>query len=76
VRVATILGLMPSHWELIILAIALVLIFGSKRVPEIARSLGRGVRELKETVSEADPRRDMKRALEDDKPGESPDERR
>jgi hypothetical protein len=27
-------------------------------------------------VSEADPRRDMKRALEDDKPGESPDERR
>ena len=62
---------MPSHWELIILAIALVLIFGSKRLPEIGRSLGRGARELKQTVSEADPRPDMKRALEDDKPDEA-----
>jgi sec-independent protein translocase protein TatA len=76
VRPATILGPVPSHWELIILAIALVLLFGSKRVPEIARSLGRGVRELKETVSEADPRQDLKRALEDDKPDESRDEGR
>jgi sec-independent protein translocase protein TatA len=74
-RPATILGPMPGQWELIILAIALVLIFGSKRVPEIARSLGRGVRELKETVSEADPRQDLKRALEDDKPDEAPEKR-
>jgi sec-independent protein translocase protein TatA len=59
---------MPSHWELIILAIALVLIFGSKRLPEIGRSLGRSARELKETVSEADPRQDLKRVLEDDEP--------
>jgi sec-independent protein translocase protein TatA len=66
---------MPSHWELIILAIALVLLFGSKRVPEIARSLGRGVRELKQTVSEADPRQELKRALEDDKPERPADAR-
>ena len=66
---------MPSHWELIILAIALVLIFGSKRLPEIGRSLGRGARELKETVAEVDPRPDMKRALEDDKPDKASDER-
>jgi TatA/E family protein of Tat protein translocase len=59
---------MPSHWELIILAIALVLIFGSKRLPEIGRSLGRAARELKQTVSEVDPRQDLKRVLEDEQP--------
>jgi TatA/E family protein of Tat protein translocase len=67
---------MPSHWELIILAIALVLIFGSKRLPEIGRSLGRGARELKQTVSEADPRQDVKRALEAEKPSDDAPERR
>ena len=66
---------MPSHWELIILAIALVLIFGSKRMPEIGRSLGRGARELKQTVSEVDPRQDLKRVLEDEQP-EKPAETR
>jgi sec-independent protein translocase protein TatA len=66
---------MPSHWELIILAIALVLIFGSKRLPEIGRSLGRGARELKQTVSEVDPRQDLKRVLEDDQPEKPADAR-
>ena len=66
---------MPSHWELIILAIALVLLFGSKRLPEIGRSLGRSARELKQTVSEADPRQDLKRVLEDDKPEKPADAR-
>ena len=57
---------MPGHWELIVLAVVLLLLFGSKRVPEIARSLGRGARELKETVAHADPREDVRRALEDE----------
>ena len=67
-RRMSILGAMPGQWELIILAIVLVLIFGSKRLPEIGRSLGRGARELKQTVGEADPRQDLKRVLEDDQP--------
>ena len=63
---------MPGHWELIVLAVVLLLLFGSKRVPEIARSLGRGARELKQTVSEVDPGQDLRRALEDDAPGDTP----
>jgi sec-independent protein translocase protein TatA len=54
----------PGHWELIALGIVVLLLFGSKRIPEIARSLGRGVRELKQTVLEVDPREDVRRAME------------
>jgi sec-independent protein translocase protein TatA len=45
-----------GQWELIALAVVLVLLFGSARLPRMARDLGRGVRELKETVADIDPR--------------------
>jgi sec-independent protein translocase protein TatA len=37
--------------ELIVLAIVLLLIFGPKRLPEIGKSMGKGMREFKESVS-------------------------
>jgi sec-independent protein translocase protein TatA len=37
--------------ELIVLAIALLLIFGPRRLPEIGRSLGKGMREFKDSVT-------------------------
>ena len=54
----------PGHWELILLALVLLLLFGAKQLPQIGRNLGRGVRELKDTVGEVDPRADVRRALE------------
>lgn len=39
-------------WEIAIIALVLVLVFGPKRLPELARSLGKGVRELREPVDE------------------------
>jgi sec-independent protein translocase protein TatA len=53
-----------GHWELIVLAVVVVLIFGSKQVPQIGRSLGRGMREFKQTVGLVDPRDDVRRAME------------
>jgi sec-independent protein translocase protein TatA len=40
--------------ELIVLVIVLLLIFGPKRLPEIGRSLGKGMREFKESVTGKD----------------------
>ena len=57
-------GPMPGHWELALLALVLLLLFGAKRVPQIGRQLGRSVRELKDTVGQVDPREDVRRALE------------
>jgi sec-independent protein translocase protein TatA len=39
-----------SPTELIILAVVVFVIFGSKRLPETGRSLGRGMREFKDGV--------------------------
>jgi sec-independent protein translocase protein TatA len=55
---------MPGHWELVLLALVLVLLFGAKRLPQIGRQLGRGVRELKDSVGEIDPREDVRKAME------------
>jgi sec-independent protein translocase protein TatA len=43
-------------WEILILAGVLVLLFGAKGAPAMARRLGTGVREMKDAVGEMDPR--------------------
>ena len=40
--------------ELILLLIVILLIFGPKRVPEIGRSLGKGMREFKNSITGRD----------------------
>ncbi len=44
-------------WEIVILLGILALLFGAKGVPDLARRLGTGVREVKDAVGEVDPRR-------------------
>ena len=45
-------------WELGILLIVVLLVFGPKRLPEMGQSLGRGMREFKNSISGKDePRR-------------------
>ena len=43
--------------EIILLLIVILLIFGPKRVPEIGRSLGKGMREFKNSISGRDEER-------------------
>ena len=40
--------------ELVILLVALLIIFGPKRLPEMGRSLGKGMREFKDSISGKD----------------------
>lgn len=46
-----------GSWEIVILLGVLALLFGTKGVPDVARRLGKSVREVKEAVGEVDPRR-------------------
>ena len=55
-----------SWWELAILLLLLLLFFGPKRLPEMGRSLGKGIREFKESVSGV--------VKDDDEPDEKPAE--
>jgi sec-independent protein translocase protein TatA len=38
--------------ELIIILVIVLLLFGAKRIPEIARSMGHGIREFKKATKE------------------------
>jgi sec-independent protein translocase protein TatA len=38
-------------WELLILLLVLLLVFGPKRLPEMGRQLGKGMREFKDSVT-------------------------
>jgi sec-independent protein translocase protein TatA len=40
--------------ELLILLVVVLLVFGARRLPEMGRSLGRGMREFKEAVTGKD----------------------
>ena len=44
-------------WEIVILVGVLALLFGAKGVPQVAKRLGTGMREIKDAVAEVDPRR-------------------
>ena len=44
-------------WEIVILVGIIALLFGAKGVPQMARRLGTGVREVKDAVGEVDPRK-------------------
>ena len=44
----------PSPMELIIILVVALLVFGPKRLPDLGRSLGRGMREFKDSVTGKD----------------------
>ena len=50
-------------WEILILLLVVLLVFGPKRLPEMGRSLGKGMREFKESISgtenDEEPRREL-----------------
>ncbi|WP_185123734.1 twin-arginine translocase TatA/TatE family subunit [Reichenbachiella sp. 5M10] len=43
---------MPGGWELVIIVLVIVLLFGAKKIPELAKGLGRGIREFKDASKE------------------------
>ncbi len=40
--------------EIIVILLLILILFGSKRIPEIAQSLGKGIREFKRSMREID----------------------
>jgi sec-independent protein translocase protein TatA len=55
-------------WEILLLLLLALLLFGAKRLPEIGRSLGSGMREFKDSVS------GVKRDMDPELPRASSDE--
>ena len=47
------LGFLPSGSEWVIIALLILLLFGGKRIPELMKGLGKGVKSFKDGVNEA-----------------------
>ena len=43
---------MPSHWEILVIFLVVLLLFGAKRIPEMAKGLGKGIREFRTAVKD------------------------
>lgn len=43
---------MPGGWEWVLIVLAVLLLFGGKKIPELARGLGKGIREFKDATKE------------------------
>ena len=60
-------------WELLIIAFVILLIFGGKKIPELMKGLGKGVKSFKEGMEEIDEQvqpssADKKESAPEDKP--------
>ncbi len=60
----------PGPLEIVIVLIIVLVIFGPKRLPDLGRSLGRGMREFKDSVTGKDKERERLEAS--DEAGETP----
>ncbi len=43
---------MPGPMEIIVILLVILLLFGAKRLPEIGRALGDGIREFKKAIKD------------------------
>jgi sec-independent protein translocase protein TatA len=41
---------MFGTWELILIVVVVVLLFGAKRIPEVARGIGKGIKEFRKAL--------------------------
>lgn len=64
------LGFLPGGSEWIIIGLVILLLFGGKKIPELMRGLGKGVKSFKEGVNDA--KDELTKAKDDiDKPADS-----
>ena len=52
---------MIGHWEIIAIVVVILLLFGGKKIPELMKGLGKGVKSFKEGVKE------VEKEIDDDK---------
>jgi sec-independent protein translocase protein TatA len=58
--------------EILIVLAVILLFFGAKRVPELGKSLGRGIREFRQGIAEVGNEANKDQARESDSDGEKP----
>ena len=64
----TLLPLAIGMWEWVIIALVVLLLFGGKKIPELMKGLGKGVKSFKDGVNGVeDEIKDIKKDIESEK---------
>jgi sec-independent protein translocase protein TatA len=49
-KLAVLLGIM-GPWQIVIILVIVLLLFGGKKIPELMKGLGKGIKEFKEGIN-------------------------
>ncbi len=52
---------MPGIWELVIIFLIVLLVFGAGKIPKIAKDVGSGIREFKKSITGENETEDKKK---------------
>jgi len=50
----------PGGWELIIILVIVLILFGANRLPQLAKGMGESIRNFKQGISEAEAEEEKK----------------
>jgi sec-independent protein translocase protein TatA len=59
------LAFMPGGWQMVLIVVGVLVLFGAKKIPEFAKGLGLGIKEFKKAAKEVT---DEVQNAADDKP--------
>lgn len=66
--ILSILPLMIGTWEWVIIALVILLLFGGKKIPELMKGLGKGVKSFKEGMNSVEEEvKNIKKDLDSEK---------
>ncbi len=57
--------ILPGHWEVVIIVLAILLLFGGKKIPELMKGLGSGIREFKKGTQGLEDKEESPKEIED-----------
>ncbi len=55
---------MLGTWEIILIVLVILLIFGGKKIPELMRGLGKGIRSFKDGMNEKEEKEEKEEKKE------------
>lgn len=67
---ASLLAIGLGMWEVIVILLVVLILFGAKKLPELAKGLGTGIKEFKKATR--DVQEDLQRSIEDEPPRTPP----
>lgn len=62
-NLSIILGI-PGGWQIAIILVVVLLLFGGKKIPELMKGLGKGIREFKDGINPEEEKKEEKDTTE------------